>query len=216
MEPTITWYAQSAIRIDAEGIRIYVDPYHLPDDQPPADVLIITHQHGDHLSPDDIAKVRHEETAVFANPTAAEKLSGRVFILRPGQIVHYGPLEIRAVPAYTITKLRKDGEPTHPKAEEHIGVVLDIGDHTFYDAADTDVIPEMESIGPVDYAFLPVSGRAVMTAEEAAEAARIVQPTIAVPVHFGGPMGTIDDARRFAELVPSQVRVWIMEPAGNP
>lgn len=215
MEPTVTWYAQSAIRIDAEGMRVYIDPYHLPEDQPPADVLIITHQHGDHLSPADIAKVRHEETAVFANPTAAGKLDGRVFILRPGQIVHYGPLEIRAVPAYTTTKLRKDGEPTHPKAEEHIGVVLNIGEHTFYDAADTDVIPEMESIGPVDYAFLPVSGRAVMTAEEAAEAARIVQPTIAVPMHYGGPMGTIDDARRFAELVPSQVRVWIMEPAGN-
>jgi L-ascorbate metabolism protein UlaG (beta-lactamase superfamily) len=68
----------------------------------------------------------------------------------------------------------------------------------------------MATYGPVDYAFLPVSGRAVMTAEEAAEAVAIIQPSVAVPVHYGAMMGSIDDANRFAELVPDDVRVWIM------
>jgi L-ascorbate metabolism protein UlaG (beta-lactamase superfamily) len=211
MEPTIVWYQQSSIRIEAGGLQIYIDPYRVPEGEPKADVLLISHDHGDHLSPEDIGRVRSSKTKVFANPTAATKLDGDIAVLRPGDSATLDGLKIRAIPAYTTTKLRPSGEATHPKQSEHLGLILEIDDMTFYLAGDTDVIPEMESVGPVDYAFLPVSGRYVMTAEEAAEAARIVQPSVAVPVHYGAVVGSIEDARRFAELVPDQVRVWIMD-----
>jgi L-ascorbate metabolism protein UlaG (beta-lactamase superfamily) len=212
MEPTIVWYQQSAMRIDAGGMHIYIDPYHVPEGQPRADVILISHDHGDHLSPDDIERVKSDDSAIYANPTAAEKLGSGVTVLRPGDSTSYGTLKIRAIPAYTTTKRRPSGEATHPKESEHLGLILEVDDLTFYAAGDTDVIPEMESVGPVDYAFLPVSGKFVMTADEAAEAARIVQPSVAIPVHYGAMVGSIDDARRFADLVPDQVRVWIMTP----
>jgi L-ascorbate metabolism protein UlaG (beta-lactamase superfamily) len=141
---------------------------------------------------------------------AADAVGGNVQVLLPGDSATVGPLSIRAVPAYTLTKFRANGEANHPRANDHLGLILEIDELSFYAAGDTDVIPEMESFGPVDYAFLPVSGRAVMTADEAAEAVRLIQPSVAIPVHYGAMIGSIDDARRFAELVPEQVRVWIM------
>lgn len=215
MGPQITWYAQSAIRIDVGGMRIYIDPYHLPDGQPPADVLLISHHHGDHLSLDDIGRVRQDSTVVFASRLAAEKLPGPVHVLPPGDSAEHDGLQIKAVPAYNIAKFRSPGVPFHPREEQHLGFLLTVEDLTFYFAGDTDVIPEMDEIGPVDYAFLPVSGKFVMTAEEAAEAARKVQPSVAVPVHYGSLVGSVEDARRFADLVPDQVRVWILDPTGR-
>ncbi|HEU5424431.1 MAG TPA: MBL fold metallo-hydrolase [Nitrolancea sp.] len=214
MEPEITWYTQSAVRVEAGDLRIYVDPYHLPADQPPADVILISHEHGDHLSPADLAQVRTSTTKVFASREAARQLQPPVEVLEPGQSAEYHGLRIRTIPAYTIDKLRPSGEPTHPKESGGLGLVLEVGEHSFYFAGDTDVVPEMAGIGPVDYAFLPVGGHYVMTAEEAAEAARLVQPSIAVPVHYGLAAGTVADAQRFAELVPDQVRVWIPTPPG--
>ncbi|HEX3721415.1 MAG TPA: MBL fold metallo-hydrolase [Nitrolancea sp.] len=210
MEPTIVWYTQSSLRIDAGGLHIYIDPYHVPENEPAADVILISHEHGDHLSPEDINRVRTPETIVFASRLSAPDVGGDVRILTPGDHASVGPLSIRAVPAYTRTKVRDNGVPFHPRENDHLGLILTVDDLSFYAAGDTDVIPEMESFGPVDYAFLPVSGRAVMTAEEAAEAVRIIQPNVAVPVHFGAMIGSIDDARRFAELVPEEIRVWIM------
>lgn len=210
MEPTIVWYTQSSIRIDAGGLHIYIDPYNVPKNEPPADVILISHEHGDHLSPDDINRVRTPSTIVFASRLSAPTVGGDVRILTPGDHASVGPLSIDAVPAYTRTKVRDNGVPFHPRENNHLGLILKVEDLSFYLAGDTDVIPEMESFGPVDYAFLPVSGRAVMTAEEAVEAVRIIQPKVAVPVHYGAMIGSIDDAKRFAELVPDDIRVWIM------
>ena len=210
MEPTIVWYTQSSIRIDAGGLRIYVDPYNIPEGEPPADVILVSHEHGDHLSPEDINRVRTPNSVVYASRLASETVGGNVQVLLPGDTASSESLRIRAVPAYTLTKFRANGEPNHPRENDHLGLILEIDDLSFYAAGDTDVIPEMESFGPVDYAFLPVSGRAVMTADEAAEAVRLVRPSVAIPVHYGAMIGSIDDARRFAELVPEQVRVWIM------
>ncbi|HET7034080.1 MAG TPA: MBL fold metallo-hydrolase [Thermomicrobiaceae bacterium] len=215
MEPEVTWYAQSAVRIDAGGLRVYVDPYHLPANQPPADVILISHEHGDHLSPDDLAQIRTPATKVFASRLAAEQLEEPVEVLEPGQSAEFGGLRVRTIPAYTVSKLRPSGEPTHPKANGGLGLLLDLAEHSFYFAGDTDVVPEMAGIGPVDYAFLPVGGHYVMTPDEAAEAARLVQPSIAVPVHYGLAAGTVEDAQRFADLVPDQVRVWIPTSASG-
>ncbi|HVB64347.1 MAG TPA: MBL fold metallo-hydrolase [Nitrolancea sp.] len=215
MEPTIVWYTQSSLRIDAGGMHIYIDPYNVPLGEPSADVILISHEHGDHLSPEDIDRVRTPDSVVFASRLAAEAVGGNVEVLLPGDSVSIGALHVRAVPAYTLTKFRANGEANHPREHDHLGLILDVDGLKFYAAGDTDVIPEMESFGPVDYAFLPVSGRAVMTAEEAAEAVRLVQPSVAIPVHYGAMIGSIDDARRFAELVPDEVRVWIMTSSSS-
>jgi L-ascorbate metabolism protein UlaG (beta-lactamase superfamily) len=210
MEPTIIWYTQSSLRIDAGGLHIYIDPYGVPEGEPPADVILISHEHGEHLSPDEINRVRTPDSTVFSSRLSAEKVGGNVQTLLPGDHASVGSLQIRAVPAYTLTKFRANGEPNHPKENDHLGLILDVDGLKFYAAGDTDVIPEMSTYGPVDYAFLPVSGRAVMTAEEAAEAVGVIKPSVAVPVHYGSLMGSVDDADRFAELVPDDVRVWIM------
>jgi L-ascorbate metabolism protein UlaG (beta-lactamase superfamily) len=215
MDPKITWFAQSAFRIEHGGLLIYVDPFKVPDGEPPADVLLLTHDHGDHLSPDDIARIRGAETKVFAGPAVTSKIEQPFTELSVGDSAEYRSLKVHAVPAYTTTKLRDSGEPTHPKEAQHVGYRFEIGELSFYFAGDTDVIPEMEEIGPVDYAFLPVSGVFVMTAEEAAEAAKIIQPSVAIPCHYGAVVGSEDDAKRFADLVPDQVRVWIMEPVSK-
>ena len=214
MEPGITWYAQSAVRLDLADLHVYIDPYHIPEGQPPADLILISHQHADHLSPVDLDRIRQATSVVVASAPAAGQIPGEIRVLAPGDTMAFGPIHISAVPAYNVGKFRSPGVPFHPRSEAHVGFVIEADDLTFYFAADTDVIPEMEEIGPVDYAFLPIGGRFVMTPEEAADAARLVRPSVAIPVHYGGAAGTEDDARRFADLVPDQVRVWIMTPAG--
>lgn len=215
MEPNITWFAQSAFRIELDGVQIYLDPFKIPEGEPPADFLLLTHDHGDHLSQEDIDRVRTAKTTVIVGPAVAGKIDGPYVELPPGESTSEGALEVQAVPAYTTSKFRDSGEATHPKESQFVGYVLKSGGLSFYFLGDTDVIPEMNDIGPVDYAFIPVSGVFVMTADEAAEAASIIKPGVAIPCHYGVVVGSDEDARRFADLVPDQVRVWIMDPVSS-
>ncbi|MEX2425525.1 MAG: MBL fold metallo-hydrolase [Thermomicrobiaceae bacterium] len=215
MEPKITWFAQSSFRIEHAGMRIYIDPFRIPDGEPIADVILISHDHGDHLSADDIAKVRGSDTSVVIGPAVEGKVDQPVTVLAPYEATSVGELSVRAVPAYTVTKFRDSGEATHPKEAGHVGFVFELGNLSFYFLGDTDVIPEMDNIGPVDYAFMPVSGVFVMTAEEAAEAASIIKPGVAIPCHYGVVVGSAGDAARFADLVPGEVRVWTMQPMSS-
>jgi L-ascorbate metabolism protein UlaG (beta-lactamase superfamily) len=218
VEPQITWYAESAIRIVTGGMRIIIDPFRIPDDQPETDVLLVSHDHPEHLSSRDIERVVGAHTAVFASRVAAEKLAGisNVQVIEAGDVVQHGALTMEGVPAHNVNKFTGSGALVHPPEAGSLGFLLEIDDLSFYFSGDTDVIPEMERIGPVDYAFLSVGGTTVMTAEEAAQAASSVQPSIAIPIHYGASAGTVEDACRFAELVPDQVRVWIMNQSGNP
>lgn len=217
LEPQVVWYGHSAVRIEAGGLRIAIDPFRIPDGQPEADVLLISHDHPNHLSPEDIVRVAGKHTAVFASPSSAEKLNRtpHVQAMAPGDVVHRGALTIHAVAAYNVNKFDHAGNLVHLPENRSLGFVLEIDDLSFYFAGDTDVIPEMDQIGPVDYAFLPVGGDSVMTAEEAAEAATMVQPSIAIPIHYRTTSGTFEDARRFGGLVPDQVRVWILSPSSD-
>ncbi len=215
MEPQIVWYAQSAFRVEVGGLRIYLDPYHLPPGQPPADVLMVSHDHGDHLSSDDIGKIRTKSTVVFASPPAAKKLAPPVTTLAPGHSARHGELSVRAVPAYNVNKFRSPGVPFHPRESQHVGFVFEVDGLRFYFAGDTDVIPEMDEIGPVDFAFLPVSGTYVMTAEEAAEAVRRIRPRVVIPMHYGSIAGSVEDAQKLARLAPEGVEVRLLNPAGR-
>jgi L-ascorbate metabolism protein UlaG (beta-lactamase superfamily) len=121
-------------------------------------------------------------------------------------------VSIHAVAAYNTSKRDADGKVFHAREAGWVGYDVNIRGERLYHAGDTDVIPEMDQVTGVDVALLPVSGTYVMTAEEGAEAARRIQPRLAVPMHWGEHIGTREDAERFAELTP--VPVAIMEPVG--
>jgi L-ascorbate metabolism protein UlaG (beta-lactamase superfamily) len=159
-----------------------------------ARVILITHDHFDHLSLPDFAKIYVAGTTVVAPKEVAAKLKEPVRTIAPGETVTAKGVKVRAVPAYNTNKT------FHPKADGKVGFVLTLGGVTYYHAGDTDVIPEMSGLAP-DVALLPVSGTYVMTADEAAEAARAIRPKVAVPMHYGAIVGSEGDARRFAKLL---------------
>jgi len=209
----VEWLGHSGFRIAVEKATIYIDPYRVGGDQPKADLILITHQHYDHFSIQDLERLRKDDTHVIAPPAVAERLEGSVHSLRPGEVVEtdiYG-VDVRAVPAYNTSKRDGEGRPFHPREAGCLGYEVNVRGERLYHAGDTDVIPEMDWVVGAEVALLPVSGVHVMTALEAAEAARRIQPTVAVPMHWGGHVGSEDDAHTFADAAP--VDVVIMRPA---
>lgn len=204
MIDNIHWLGHASLRINTAAAVIYVDPWKLSGDPPPADLILITHEHHDHCSPEDVAKVRTDDTMVIANPGAAKQLSAPVRVMRAGDELSAKGVQIQAVPAYNVDK------QFHPKSAGHVGFVITAEGTSIYVAGDTDVIPEMQDVH-ADIAILPVSGTYVMTAEQAAEAAGIIQPAIAVPVHYGEIVGSEADAQRFQELAACEVRILPQE-----
>src|SRR3954454_6704773 len=209
----VEWLGHSGFRIAVEKATIYVDPYRIASDEPKADLVLITHQHYDHFSIQDLERVRKPDTGLIAPPAVAERLEGNVHSLRAGEVVEtdvYG-VDVRAVPAYNTSKRDGEGRPFHPREAGCLGYELNVRGERLYHAGDTDVIPEMDWVVGADVALLPVSGVHVMTALEAAEAARRIQPTVAVPMHWGEHIGSEQDARAFADAAP--VDVVVMRPA---
>src|SRR3954452_326347 len=208
----VEWLGHSGFRIGVGKASIYIDPYRVGRDAPLADLVLITHQHYDHFSIQDLERLRKPDTRVIAPPAVAERLEGNVQSLRPGEAIEtdvYG-VEVRAVPAYNTSKRDGDGQPFHPREAGCLGFEVNVRGERLYHAGDTDVIPEMDWVVGVEVALLPVSGVHVMTALEAAEAARRIQPTVAVPMHWGGHIGSEQDAHAFADAAP--VDVVIMQP----
>lgn len=198
------WLGHDSFRLDGPPV-IYFDPWKLPPGQPQAGIILVSHEHGDHCSPDDIRTITGPGTVIVASETAAAKLKGDVRVMRPGDRLQLGQVEIEAVPAYNINKFRAPGVPFHPPEAHHNGYIVTLTGERLYFAGDTDHIPEMAQIR-CDVALLPVSGTYVMTAEEAAQAAQVISPQVAVPMHYGaGVVGTVSDAERFRSLYSGQV-----------
>lgn len=205
MSVTLVWYGHDAFRIDGPPI-VYIDPWNLPDDLPLADVVLITHDHYDHCSPDDIEKVLGPDTLIVGPQAALAKVRGLEAATRavtPGDHFTVGHLTVDVVPAYNVNKR------FHPRRAGHVGYVVHLHGVRVYHAGDTDVIPEMKDVR-CDVALLPVSGTYVMTADEAAEAARLLQPRLVVPMHYGAIVGSRKDAERLARLI--DIPVHILEP----
>jgi len=200
----LNWLGHDSFRLDGPPV-MYFDPVNLGSDPPKADLVLVSHEHYDHCSPDDVAKIGGPGTVVLASSSAAGRLPGARAV-RPGDRLTVAGVEVEAVPAYNINKFRSPGVPFHPKNAGHVGYVVTVEGVRLYFAGDTDEVPEMADI-KCDIALLPVSGTYVMTVEEAVQAACTLQPQIVVPMHYGGDIGTPEDGPRFAALYEGQTNI---------
>jgi L-ascorbate metabolism protein UlaG (beta-lactamase superfamily) len=207
----IHWLGHDSFRIEAEGLVIYIDPYRLPaGNLPQADLILITHHHGDHCSPEDVARIQGGETIIVTVPDAAPKLTGHVIQVKPNETIQVQGITVQTVPAYNTNKFRSPGNPFHPQQMNLVGFVLTLEGLRLYHAGDSDHIPEMAQTR-ADIALLPVSGIYVMTAEEAAQAAADIRPQIAIPMHVGADIGSPAMAETFKSLCPVPVVVLPLE-----
>ena len=198
------WLGHDAFRID-RPVTIYLDPWKLPPGSKPADLILVSHHHNDHCSPEDVESIRHEATIVVASSSAAGKLRAPVRVLPAGKSIMVAGVTVEGVPAYNLDK------KYHPRDEGHIGFIVHLGNERLYFAGDTDLIPEMTGLA-CDVALLPVSGVYTMTAEEAARAAGVIRPRVAVPMHYGaGVAGSAEDAETFRKQCPVPVVILKME-----
>jgi len=201
------WLGHDSFRLDGPPV-IYFDPWKLrPADIKgagrAADLVLVSHEHSDHCSPEDIEAISGSATVLLCSSGAAEKLPGTQ-IIRPGESMAVAGVEVEAVRAYNINKFRSPGIPFHPREADMVGYIVTIGGLRLYFAGDTDHIPEMADFD-CDVALLPVSGKYVMTAAEAADAARTLQPQVVVPMHFGSGIGTAVDGQSFTKLYDGEV-----------
>lgn len=199
----IRWYGHDAFRIDL-GKIVYTDPYQIRHEDK-ADVILVSHEHHDHCSPEDIRRLSGPNTVVVAAKECSAKLGKKAVYLEPGGVTNVDGIEIAAVPAYNI------GKSFHPKSKDGVGFVITVNGEKLYFAGDTDRIPEMKQLD-VDIALLPVSGVYVMSADEAAEAVVDMSAKCVIPMHYGSIVGTAADARRFEQLVGDRAKVVILEP----
>ncbi|MBM3233259.1 MAG: MBL fold metallo-hydrolase [Candidatus Liptonbacteria bacterium] len=190
---------------NSNGKRIAIDPYNVSDAAGKADYILVTHSHSDHCSIKDIAKMSKKGTTIITSPDAQSKITRiddvQMQIMEIGDELEMDGVKIEAVPAYNV------GNDFHPKSERWLGFVIKFNGVIIYHAGDTDKIPDMERLtgygkhGNEFVALLPVSGTYVMTAEDAADVAKMLGADLAIPMHYGsGVVGTIDDAKRFESL----------------
>jgi L-ascorbate metabolism protein UlaG (beta-lactamase superfamily) len=204
----ISWLGHDGFKIK-NSKTIYVDPYVMEAGEK-ADIILISHEHFDHCSPGIIKKIVASNTTIITTALVKRQLSGTkakdIRAVKPGEKIIVDDVSVETVPAYNVNKFRSLGQPFHSKQEEMLGFIVTVNGMRIYHAGDTDSIPEMDGL-KVDIACLPVSGTYVMTAEEAAEAARRLKPKVAIPMHYGSIVGDESDAERFKKLASCDVRI---------
>jgi len=182
----ITFIGHGSLMFTFNDKVIYVDPFSKLAEYsklPKADMLLITHEHGDHLDLKAVEAVRTDKTVLVLTKTCAARLKGGI-IMENGDTKTVAGLKIEAVPAYNLVHMRSEGVPFHPKGVGN-GYVITFGDKRVYVAGDTENIPEMKKLERIDCAFLPMNLPYTMTPEMVADAANAFQPKILYPYHYG-------------------------------
>lgn len=199
----IKWLGHASFRLEGEKI-VYIDPWKISKGALAADIVLITHTHYDHCSPEDVRLISKKDTVIVVPEDGAGKFKNPVISLKPGESREIEGIKVEAVAAYNINK------SYHPRGENWVGYIVTIDGQRIYHAGDSDAIPEMEDL-KVDAALLPVAGTYTMNAQEAAEIVNKMKPGLAIPMHFGTIIGSLADADKFSRL--SSVPVKILEKA---
>ena len=200
----ITINEHSSIRID-EGKIIYSDPYNISGDPQDADIILITHSHFDHYSPEDIHKVMKPDTVIVCPSSMSEPngLGLTVKQVTAGESFEISGIKFETVPAYNI------GKPFHPKSNGWLGYIIDSTEHgRIYIAGDTDVTPDNKQI-KCDIALVPAGGKFTADAVQAAELVNTIHPRYTVPIHYGTVVGVPSDGEKFRKAVDSDIEVVI-------
>ncbi len=203
-EVEIKWLGHSGFLIKNHKV-IYIDPFNIKENSEKADIILITHSHYDHCSVADMKNIIKEGTKIVLTADSQSKITRSevpvdIKIVAPNQELILGEIKISTIPAYNIDK------SFHPKEEEWVGYIIKMNDILIYHAGDTDLIPEMQKLTGYNQpdkkfiALLPIGGRFTMSAEEAAEAAKLIKPMLAIPMHYGGIVGSKEDAEEFVRL----------------
>ena len=206
----ITWYRQAAIRWRDRGLTVYIDPWGTGDDPPAADLILITHAHFDHFRPDEIDRLRGAATRIVAPHDVANELTGDVTPVRPGETHEVGGVHITTVPAYNT---REEALKFHPRANDWVGYIVELGGTSYYHAGDTDHAPELDDVR-ADVTFLPIGGHFTMDWRAAAGLAKQIGPAVAVPIHYGFVICSPDDGLRFKDAA-APVPVELLMPVDD-
>lgn len=206
MVDNITVNTQSSIRIESRVGVIYADPLGINDDMHDADYILITHDHYDHFSPEDIEKVAKSDSILVVPEKMQNKAQevarvvGRIETVKPGVYREMNGLEFETVPAYNILKA------FHPKSAGWVGYILRIDGHMIYIAGDTDATKEAKEV-KCDIALVPIGGTYTMDAKKAAELVNTLRPNVAIPTHYGSIVGKPSDGETFAQYVKDPIKV---------
>jgi L-ascorbate metabolism protein UlaG (beta-lactamase superfamily) len=204
-ELEITFIGHGTLMLTFQDKVIHIDPwsnladYHL---LPQADIILITHEHGDHLDLKLIDMIKKEDTVIILTEACLEQ-TAQGTVMKNGDTLIIEGIEISAVPAYNIEHKRDNGEPFHPKGRGN-GYILNFDEITVYIAGDTENIPEMADLQNIDIAFLPMNLPYTMTPEMVADAAKIIRPKILYPYHFGNT-----DTNQLIELLKEEKNIEI-------
>lgn len=197
----------SSIKISGNKI-IYIDPYNIKEKTNDADYIFCTHSHYDHFSTEDIKKVKKEGTKILIVKDAKEEVlklvsEDNLLVVEPDNNYKIDEINFKTTYAYNINK------NFHPKENKWVGYLIEIDGSSYYIAGDTDITEENQKI-KCDVAFVPVGGTYTMNYKEAAELINIIQPKVAVPIHYGSIVGTEQDAANFSKLVSPEIKVEIL------
>ncbi len=209
MAENIRVFTQNSIKISSSSGAIYIDTFKMNEAPHDAAYILITHDHYDHFSPEDIEKVANKNTILVVPEkmkSKADKISGmvkRIETVSPGTKTEIDGLGIEAVPSYNILK------PFHPKSAGWVGYILNIDGERIYIAGDTDLTKEAKEVR-CDIALIPIGGTYTMDVKKAAELVNIIKPKTVIPTHYGSIVGTAKDADAFAKLVDESIDVKII------
>ncbi|MDP4095023.1 MAG: MBL fold metallo-hydrolase [Bacillota bacterium] len=203
----VSHFVNSTIRIEGDKV-IYFDPISIDGEPHDADIIFVTHTHDDHYSIGDIQKIMKDGTILVVTndgvQTAQDAKIKNVMGVVPNKEYQADGIKFKTVPAYNIDN------PYHPKDSGWVGYIVNMNNKSYYIAGDTDIINEMKGI-KADVAFLPVGGTYTMDASQAAQAAKIIGPKVAVPIHFGYAAGSREDAEKFINLLDKSISGVILQ-----
>lgn len=205
-EVEMSFIGHGSLMFKINDFVIHIDPVKSSGNyagRPKGDLILVTHEHYDHLDPDLISNLRKPETIMFSNSNAAREVTWSQ-VMNPGDKKVVRNIIIEAVPAYNIVHKRSNGQPFHPKGIG-IGYILTFGDKRFYIAGDTENTPEMKTLTGIDVAFLPMNLPYTMTPEMVADAAKALRPAILYPYHYGNT--DTDEIKRLLKDTGIEVRI---------